>query len=338
MGFKIILLISIYLLTIGKLQQTSFKFHSKVYKRSYSKIWTKEASKMYDATQIGYKRGLPKDLINSFQRLGIIHLLTPSGIHLACILFFLKKILNKHILTILIGVFLVVLKTVGGFYSIKRICIFFLINKIFKSNRLSFVITFLVDLLIGGYADSPLSFALSFMFWGTIIFSKDSKYLVIINLFICQLISSYFFSSQVNLFSFILNPLITSLFSSFFSLLSFQYWTNFFISLDTLVLILIKVLITSIKWIDSVLYFANTYVGILIFLIVLFPRKKHFFVLVIYLIFNVKTLNSENQKSYNGSYYLKESSLCKSYLGKYGIDKKCYFKHIKKAQKIWAKN
>lgn len=337
MGFRLILIISIILLTIGKIEDSSFRYSKKPFKRENSKDWDKQSAKLYDAIQIGYKTGLNKELIAGFKRLGIIHLLTPSGIHLASILFVLKKILNKKIITILILALLTLLSFLSGFYSIKRICIFYILNQKIKSTKYSFILTFIIDLIVGGYADSPLSFALSFMFWGTILFSGESKVLILINLYICQVISSFFLNSPINLLSLFINPIITSLFSAFFSILSFNYWLNYISYLDGLALSFLNYFSNTVIYLDTNLIFATTYISSVFLLIVFIPKKYHLNFLCTFICLNSLNLNYEKVKHIRHSYYLRDID-CKDKVGKYGYENKCYYRDIKKAQKIWANN
>jgi competence protein ComEC len=337
MGFRLILIISIILLTIGKIEDTSFRYSKKPFKRDNSKIWDKQSTRLYDATQIGYKTGMDKELIAAFKRLGIIHLLTPSGIHLASILFVLKKLLSKKIITMLILALFILLSFLSGFYSIKRICIFYILNQKIQSTKYSFILTFLIDLLIGGYANSPLSYALSFMFWGTILFSGRSRVLILINLYICQIISSFFFSSQINLLSIFINPILTSIFSTFFSILSFNYWINFISLLDSLALSFLNYFSNIVIFLDTKLLFATTYISSVFLLIIFIPRKYHLNFICILISLNSINLNNERSKHIRHSYYLKDLD-CKQKIGQYGYENKCYFRDIKKAQKIWANN
>lgn len=337
MGFRLILIISLILLTIGKIEDSNFRYSKKPFNRNHSNLWDKKIAKFYDATQIGYKIGVDKDLIASFKRLGIIHLLTPSGIHLASVLLVLKKFLNKKIIAALLLVLLSILAFLSGFHSIKRICIFYILNQKIQSTKYSFCITFLIDLLVGGYANSPLSFALSFMFWGAILFSGKSRILILINLYICQIVSSYFFNSEINILSIFINPILTSIFSTFFSILSFNYWINYFSFVDKFSYHFINFFSTIVMILDSLLFFATTYVGAFFLLIVLVPKIYHLKFLYLYVLFNSPNLNNEKVKILRHSYYLKSNN-CKIKVGSFGFEKKCYYSDIKKAQKIWAKN
>ena len=181
----------------------------------------------YQATQTGDKSNIKRVYKEALKEFGLIHLLTPSGIHLSSILgIFLVFLPRKYH----IGIFLMALFTfitIPGLYSLKRVIYFQIITFFLKGrykNQLGFVLTFLLDALLGGFIASPLSYAYSFLFWGVIIFSTSSTLKTILNLFFAQLIAVYFTSGSVNLFSIIINPILTAIYSFLFPLFSLNYW------------------------------------------------------------------------------------------------------------------
>lgn len=217
---RIILLFSIFIL--------GFNFQNSNFKRTkkHSKKMN-QAKAFYQAAQTGDKSNLTQKYKLALKEFGLIHLLTPSGIHLSAILgiflFFLPK--KYHI-----GIFsftLLIFVTTTGLYSLKRVLYFQIITFFLKGkfkNQIGFILTFILDAFLGGYLASPLSFSYSFLFWGVIIFSKKSFINVSINLFLAQLISIYFGHGSINLFAIIINPLFTSLYSFLFPIFSLNYW------------------------------------------------------------------------------------------------------------------
>ena len=334
MSIKVIYILAIFLICVSLMRQNKYNFTPKVYNRKYDKSWSKSIVGLYDATQIGYKRSLDIKLKEAFQNLGIMHLLTPSGIHLASILIVLNKLLPRKLLKLILGVFYIFININGGFHSIRRILCFCLLKDFVKSPKLNFCITFMIDLVIGGYNSSGLSFSLSFLFWGIIIFSNKNKIELLINLFFSQALISFFFNAKISIFSIIINPIITSIFSSSFFLLSFQYWIklSIFESFTKLYLVYFS---DAIVFISSILQFSLTQAGILLLLFILMPKRSHVLGLLMYITLTSQSLNQVEFKNQKLRYYLNKEK-CKTITTIYGLDKKCLKKDIKKAQTSWA--
>ena len=334
MSVRIIYILAIFLISVSVMRQNKYNYTAKIFHRKYDSSWSKPIIGLYDATQIGYKRLIDKNLKVAFQNLGIMHLLTPSGIHLASILIVLNKLLPKSLLKLILVVFYIFININGGFHSIRRILCFCLLKDTIKSSKLNFYITFAIDLIIGGYSSSALSFSLSFLFWGVIIFSNKNKVELLINLFFSQALISFFFNAKISMFSIIINPIITSIFSSSFFLLSFQYWLKLSMFENFAKLYLVS-FSNATLFISEILQFSLTQSGVLIFLFVIMPKRTHILALLVYIIFNTQSLNRLEFKNQNFRYYLKEAA-CKAIATKYGLDKKCLKKDIKKAQTSWA--
>jgi hypothetical protein len=249
----IIFFISFGLLVIPK--QTSFKKSNKLsIERTEIGHWNKRVRGFYIATQTGLKSLTPRDLKLEFKSLGLLHLMTPSGIHLSSLLIFIFIFIRgKNRLFIYVLTAAIVFPLIG-FYSLKRIILFHLLKPVLKSNELSFLSTFLIDLLIGGYQNSPLSFTYSFLCWGVIIFSKN-KTLTIINLFIAQTYISYFNQDPMNMLSIILNPILTSIFSFAFPVMSLNFWIFKFEFLFEWILYFLEVFLLVISFLSQKLSF-----------------------------------------------------------------------------------
>lgn len=217
---RIILLLSIFLLGFGFSLSTTPKIIKVKTNISQGKAF-------YIAAQTGDKTSLHSKNKIALKEFGLIHLLTPSGIHLSSILgIFLIFLPRKFHIGIFLFALILVLNQ-PGLFSLKRVLYFQIISFFLKGshkNQISFVLTFLLDALLGGYNLSPLSYAYSFLFWGVIIFTNGGFAAIALNLFLAQLIAIYFTSSSINFFSIIINPIITTLYSFLFPMFSFNYW------------------------------------------------------------------------------------------------------------------
>jgi competence protein ComEC len=250
MKVSLVFLISIFLLTQIQNQKIPFnKVDKPKFNTERLKSWKTNESALYHSSQTGDKTKVSPVLKKALKQFGLIHLLTPSGIHLSSLLLFiflfLKRKFHKYIYFSLLFLFM----PLTGFYSLKRILIFHILKSCKLSNQSSFIFTFIIDILIGGYLNSPLSFAFSFLCWGVIIFTNGSKLKLVYNLFLSQLIISYFSNFPINPISILINPLFTSIFSFLFPVMSINFW--FF----------------NENPVDStIIYFFNFFKSILIFL------------------------------------------------------------------------
>ena len=173
----------------------------------------------YKAVITGHKKSLPLKLRRTLKTYGLTHLLTPSGIHLSAILIFFRffRVIQLPFL-ILLGLYLYYL---GGYYSLERIIlfriIFLLINKVefFKpqSLEISFILTMLIYFLTTRADLSPLSFAYSLAFWGTIICYRHHGVKLVFYLHLALIAMASVNSEMIKISSLVINPLITFLFS-----------------------------------------------------------------------------------------------------------------------------
>lgn len=254
----------------------------------------------YQAAQTGDKSALKHQNKKLLKKFGVIHLLTPSGIHLSAILglilFFLPR---KFHIYLFCGILFYFTKF-PELYSLKRVLYFQIILFLLKGKRidLAFVLTFIFDLISGGFIKSPLSFSYSFLFWGTIMFSNKGK--LVYSLFLAQLIALFFSSGELNLLSSIVNPILTSIYSFCFPLMSLNFWilkaatiTKFFFEFHESILMVLKT-------IDS----ATTFLLIkksTILLFIPFMRMKPRIVLCLSLFYSA-ALNNPQLKEKESSY------------------------------------
>lgn len=188
-----------------------------------------------------YKR-LPQEVKEAHKILGLNHLFTPSGIHLSALfilffplLFWLKKVHRPGHLAFGTLLYLLPFFILPTFYAAKRISLLRLIS-LWKTVLpfeipffALFLLAFALDFFLGGYAASPGSFVYSFLFIG-ILFSCDKSPGLFIPFALLggQVIVSYFQETPLTLIGFLLGFFLTTLFTPFFPIYFFYFWTSSF--------------------------------------------------------------------------------------------------------------
>ena len=149
----------------------------------------------------GNKRGLSKKLKETHQTLNLQHLMTPSGLHLASLVLVLGIFIKRRFLVFLSLCLLgLILLPYSGIDSLKRMLLFGILRKNpFKevSLKVSFLLTFSLALIGGQYAQNPLSFCLSFVFIGALIYSKN-RALTFCSLLIIQALLSHWLNKSLD--------------------------------------------------------------------------------------------------------------------------------------------
>jgi hypothetical protein len=252
------------------------------------------------ATQTGNKQSVPRPLVEVYKQFGLLHLMTPSGIHLSSVfLFFFIFIKGKFRLLIYLPLLFISFFTLG-FYSLKRIIYFHLFKIFIKNNELSFILTFLLDIMIGGYTLSPMSFSFSFLCWGIIIFSK-TKPNIFLNLFACQMLISFFLDQNINFMGLFLNPIFTGIFSSLFPVLSLNFWLLNIEWLYDIINLFISGFNESLIFCSNTFQFMNftasiSVIVLLVYYNVKYPQKK-IIALLIFLHFGPMRVESSSDAS-----------------------------------------
>jgi hypothetical protein len=189
---------------------------------------------------LGDKSELTKKQINTHKNLGIMHFMTPSGLHLSSLLFIITLLIRKKSINFWVSLTLLfLLNDFTHLDSFKRMCFFTILRKnplYALGNKKSFLLTFSFYFIKGQYIENPLSYSLSFLFLGILIFSKDRKEMFYSILLVQMMITIYFnngyyllgsiYGLVLTLSSFIIFPLILTE-----ALLSLQYFTNTWITL-----------------------------------------------------------------------------------------------------------
>lgn len=176
----------------------------------------------------GDKRRLFPVVKKKFKRLGLSHLFTPSGVHLASLYFLLIPILNRLNNKLFLLIPLMSLAYfLTPFHSIKRILLIKTTREWLKkpSLFLIFLISFIWDFLIGTYQLSPLSFSYSFLFLGIILSYCDRPKLFLpLALYGGQIIAQYLSPFPLTTTGFFWNFALTSIFGLFYPIFFITYW------------------------------------------------------------------------------------------------------------------
>lgn len=182
---------------------------------------------------LGDKSMLPKKVIKIHREMNLLHLMTPSGLHLGSLLLivlFLCKVpqffgrVSWHSEKVLYGALILLgvsTFTLQGIDSFKRMILFALIRKFpFKTftKKSAFLLTFLISAFFGQLQENPLSFCFSFLFLGILLFSSN-RFLMLISLFLSQAFISEWmgkpFSILTSLIGLLLSSIAPFLFISF---------------------------------------------------------------------------------------------------------------------------
>ncbi|WP_412470020.1 MULTISPECIES: ComEC/Rec2 family competence protein [unclassified Halobacteriovorax] len=183
----------------------------------------------YRSVLTGQKWGLDKEFRRKLSHLNLLHLMTPSGLHLSSLflIFYLlrrkyPKVSNFIELVLCLGFYFFL----PGYYSFRRVALirsFFILNKMRETNysKLQIFIFFLVtDFFFGTYRFSPLSFYLSTLFLALIFSIKEFRlYKMYLLFFVAQLFIAHKFTGIIYPATIVLSPLLTSIFTLIYPIL-----------------------------------------------------------------------------------------------------------------------
>lgn len=273
-------------------------------KRSYiqipthSKFYSKETQQLIKSAITGNKKQLSRKLKNIFSDYGLLHLLTPSGLHLSSLLIIRTSSTFFILLYILIFWYLAQHAT---YNSMERVLIFKIITLVSKrylkmSLEIIFIITFWISLLIGHYQNSALSFLFSLYFWGTILIFRHSKISTIIYLNIGLYLVASLTDSYVMPSSLIINPILTFIFSSYFPILLIGTLSqaSFLLKLNNLFISNFIALLQIISQSDPLPKVSVSLPIILIFILLF--QSKRFKLAVLILCLNTNSLNINSKR------------------------------------------
>lgn len=171
----------------------------------------------------GNTKKISHDLMDKHKGLFLLHLFTPSGLHLSSFFLFWKLLIfffrrRKRLYQLLL-----VLPCLGPFflpgtYSLHRMALFKLGCLKTKKKDPSvlfriYLLTFIIDYYWGDYKLSPLSFAYSFLFFGSLISVVGQKKRYFVFALLCsQMLASMNFYGPFNLLSFLSGIFLSSIF------------------------------------------------------------------------------------------------------------------------------
>ncbi len=244
----------------------------------------------------GNKSFVSQKLKNDLKILGLLHLLTPSGLHFSSFLCFLAPLFglvrSKKVSLLLKSlIFISPFFFLTKMYSLKRVAFYKLLKIYLPIKHINsfhlFSITFFVDYLWGSYSQSPYSFIYSFLFFGLVITSWDENSFsnsLFLNLYIGQIFISLIQGSPFYILGPFLGIIITFIFSITFPYLLLSYFSFFkFPFTDFLIELLKSSIQVSSDLATSVPSFLPSW-G-LIFFLILWKKYHGFILLFIFLCF-----------------------------------------------------
>lgn len=243
----------------------------------------------------GDKAQVSPKLKNTFDRLELGFLFSPSGMHITALLFLvfllLKKCFSQKISARLRLICFAAFYFFPSF-AIKRIVIlrllFFFKQRLKKTWSLEalFIATFCISFLLGHYFQSPLGFTMSFLFMGTFIALRDqSRFKILLGLFAVHLLIGFFHGNEVSPLALLLSFPLIGYFCAMMSLSGLYLATFRFIHINWM-----EKLITLFLWLIkmSAKLTIGTQINASLFLIlalwiVLLKKDKRWLILCLFL-------------------------------------------------------
>ena len=238
--------------------------------------FSKDTYALYQALTTGNKKNLSRKIKTTFKKYGIIHLLTPSGVHLSSIMFLFNSVYFLELVFIIIS--LIFLKNYQGYDSLERVLIFrFLGHSILKNQQrfkteLSFILTILLSFSIGHFTSISLSLIYSLAFWGTIIIYRKNSVKMLVYMNIMLYFMASFSASTHSLFSIIINPLLTSMMTMAFPLLILNTLLPTYLQMNQITDFFLKFFLEVLYKIESIDFFpliGFSTLSVLIFILLL---------------------------------------------------------------------
>lgn len=268
-----------------------------------------------------------------FSSLYILHLLTPSGLHLSSLFLPIKAFINKFIKNYKVRfytkiIIILPLCFIDSLHSLRRVAIFYILISLHNGANSSdnikkcFWFTFIIDFINGSYHKSPLSFSYSFLFWGSIISNiEKSKIKIICDLGVAQMLLSYLLGLKFHPIGFFMGQLITFTYCLFFPILVLIEPISISLFSKTTLIPLIHQLLYGL---GKYLYKAPAFnVSVPILLLFLIPNKR---IGLIFLLFTSDDCN-RSEKTKPSLYFLNQSFLKNKEIdGIYGSPKKSWIK------------
>lgn len=237
----------------------------------------------YRSVVTGQKWGLDKKLKKRLSHLNLMHLMTPSGLHLSSlflIFFLLRRKYKRPTQLIELIMCLCFYFFLPGYYSFRRVALlrsFFILNDIRKTNysKMQIFMFFLItDFLFGTYRYAHLSFYLSTLFLGLIFSIKEFRlYKMYLLFFVAQLFIAHKFSGVIYPASLILSPALTSIFTLIYPLIFLNlFFINFWNYSELIISLYTKLVEISFSIAESIGF---AHVNFLILIGIIIYSKKY---------------------------------------------------------------
>ncbi len=176
----------------------------------------------------GNKNQIKKETMKIFKDLNLVHIFTPSGLHFTVLRKFLFLFSALPFFNFIL---FFLFRFYSSFHSIQRITLIYLFKSYFSLES-SFFITFILEFICGNWHTSPLSFAYSYLFLGSIVLTvKCRKSIIISTLIISIIVSKNLMSEMLYPLSLCFNFPLTALFSLMLPLFVFGIGINFYTEL-----------------------------------------------------------------------------------------------------------
>lgn len=217
----VILIISLCLLTLLKLEEQKSLMPFFKAERAYKLANFERARKivspqelelleLWESMLTGRSAPVARWIKFQYQQLGLNHLFTPSGFHLSAVMLpFMKFIKSKNAQGFILFIIALVLFNLRGQGALKRMVLIKL-NQHFLGQKTGFIIALLMDVLLGSFNNSPLSFCYSFLFLG-IIYSRSA--FMFLWFFFAQCLIAYFSGALISPLIIVLSPLLNLAFA-----------------------------------------------------------------------------------------------------------------------------
>lgn len=220
---------------VDKIKGNQASLFSSQQKKINAHFKRKELAGLTNALCAGNKRNVSKAQKNHLLRLNLLHLLTPSGLHLSSLLLFAYPLLrwlkkgNRKIYWLLEFSFVALLYWGTSLYSAKRVALLRQLLIFKRKIKISlyplFLMMMFLDFILGNYRASALSYVYSGVFLGAILSCENrAKWQIPFMLFCCQIFLSYFSTGTFYFFGSIVGLLLTPLFSLVFPIIFLLYW------------------------------------------------------------------------------------------------------------------
>ncbi|MBT4793276.1 MAG: hypothetical protein HON90_17015, partial [Halobacteriovoraceae bacterium] len=296
----------IFILSIYPSQQVSIKKKNYISENINQSQLEPQNYGFYKAMLTGNKSKVSRKMIHNLRKYGLLHLLTPSGLHLSSLLIYFK--FSAVIQVLILGILLYYLSMFDQYFSMERVIIFSLLSrlihfftgKVQQNIEVIFITTILISFLIGHYHKSPLSLIYSSLFWGTIIIYRKNK----IKMLLMLNFSLYFSSSLIDQgnspLSLFINPLFTLIISSCFPVLFLNSILPQTMQFGELINPMINFFLQSLNFVHSVDPFPELKLQteiLLTSLVFLLRQKYHLFIFVLCCsVYNLNPIPNMNQK------------------------------------------